>query len=92
MKIIILIGITLFIAEALFIIRCIRFLQHEKAFKNRLKANYEQAVTDSERQFYKRLMDIDYSTSVKSAMLTFILCSASVFISAIAIYISTQLI
>lgn len=92
MMIIILFSITIIIAEALFVIRCICFLQHEKAFRNRLKEEYKQAVTESERQFYERLMAIDNSKSVKTAMLTSIICVASMFISALAIYIKTHLI
>lgn len=81
MKIIALTGITIIIVEALVIIRCIRLLQHEKAFRDRLKAKYKQAVTDSERQFYKRLMNNDCSADVIATMLTSVLCSVSIFIS-----------
>ena len=80
------------ILESLFLGYCISFLKDEKAFIDKVKKEYEKAETDEDRRHLKGFIDGRCAPRVIAAMISSIVCCASVHISVLAICINLQLI
>lgn len=92
MLIMAIVDVVIIILESLFLGYCISFLKEEKVFIDELKEKYEKAETDNDRQLYKGFIDGRHSPRVIAAMISSIVCCASVHISVLAICINLQLI
>lgn len=73
--------VLIIILESLFLGYCISFLKDEKAFIDKVKEKYEKAETDNYRRLYKSFIDGNCTPRVIAAMLSSLLCCASIHVS-----------
>lgn len=92
MLIMAIVDVVIIILESLFLGYCISFLKDEKAFIDKVKEEYEKAETDADRRHLKGFIDGRCAPRVIAAMLSSLLCCASIHVSIWVLCIRLQMI
>lgn len=92
MLIMAIVDVVIIILESLFLGYCISFLKDEKVFIDELKEKYEKAESDEDRRHLKGFIDGRCAPRVIAAMLSSLLCCASIHVSIWVLCIRLQMI